>query len=153
MDIDEVIVPVEHSKLPELMKNITEKEIRNTKAKKSVGGWSFPSYYFPGANSMMMNRIQRVKDTKGRIKSINNCEEVKAAGQHLPVTCLSGSCRMSTIAGKIGKTLHFRDSCPHFLECSKIGDEDFLVEDKVLWKVKDAVIANTNKVKKTLNLS
>ena len=132
MDVDEVIVPVEHSNLQEMMKSITEKENRNDEATKSAGGWSFPSYYFPGSSLMMTSRVKRVRDTKGRTKSINNCDEVKAAGQHLPITCLSGRCRISTIAGNIGKTLHFRDSCPHFLECSKIGDKDFLVEDRVL---------------------
>ena len=117
VDTDEVIVPIAHQNYSSMLQHLEKQPRAN-----NVGAWQFNSIYFPNLKQTSMeipsyyNMLNRVyhRSRKANVKSIVSAEEVLTFDNHVSTNCFNkGGCKKIRVSqDSIGKTHHYRKSCP-----------------------------------------
>ena len=165
LDIDEVIVPLEHDSWSAMMAEVVEV------SGGEVASWSFRNVYFldnmtelreaEGGQELpqhfhMMRHIYRTETYNApgaNIKCFHNPEKVLTLHNHFPHSMVANTKRSFPVSTSVGHLQHYRTWCAWYLaaRCAR----DFMahqVRDTTLWRWREAVVGNTTLTLSTLGL-
>uniref|UniRef100_A0A131YJ70 Glycosyltransferase family 92 protein n=1 Tax=Rhipicephalus appendiculatus TaxID=34631 RepID=A0A131YJ70_RHIAP len=168
LDIDEVVMPVQHHTWKELMndvvpmalqqKNYTRAsynvrnvyfldDMMNEDAKHTVHEVGIPGYMH------MLQHVYRAKNfTKpgSYVKCFHNVERIVSVHNHFPLNCF-GTCTTYSIDTPYAQLQHYRKDCVGPLKKSCNSDfKVYTVKDTTIWRYKDELIQRATKALKDL---
>jgi len=160
LDIDEVIMPVEHNNWADMMEEAVKSslEVKN----ETRASWNFRNVYFmdemldihepehfkdiPPYLHMMQHVYRSANYTKpGQyVKCFHNPEKALILHNHFPLGCLGGVCTSYPVKTSLAHLQHYRQDCVSTLKKSCKNDfKSASVKDTTIWKWKDEVISKT----------
>lgn len=170
LDIDEVIMPLQHDDWPSLMKVVEQESLKEKNY--SRASYNVRNVYFlddlgvgerqmkhtghePGIPSYlhMLQHVYRSKNyTKpGQyVKCFHNTERVVSLHNHFPLNCF-GSCTTYSVDPSLAHLQHYRKDCVGPLkDACKTDFRMYTTRDTTIWKYKDQLTENSNAVLKQL---
>jgi len=159
LDWDDIIVPVHHKSLSDMLKNVTSEEVKS---------FSFTNFYYLDdigrgppdkyqsdipEHLHMMQHVYRANITNRQWKSISNTQRVSYIDHHSS-GCLNTHCKNIAVNESVAEWQHYRKTChsPIAVEiCNKNYKQNLTLKAHI-WKVKDPVIRNSQMVIKKLHL-
>uniref|UniRef100_A0A2R5LM60 Glycosyltransferase family 92 protein n=1 Tax=Ornithodoros turicata TaxID=34597 RepID=A0A2R5LM60_9ACAR len=158
LDIDEVIMPVEHTSWKELMDAVVPlalKEKNYTRASYNVRNVYFLDDMLTGDDKHevhekgipgymhMLQHVYRAKNfTKpgSYVKCFHNVDRIVSVHNHFPLNCF-GSCTTYSIDTSFAQLQHYRKDCVGALKNSCKNDfKVYTVRDTTIWRYKDELI-------------
>lgn len=168
LDIDEVVMPVQHQTWKELMNDIVPMALQqknytrasynvrnvyflddmmNEDAKHTVHEVGIPGYMH------MLQHVYRAKNfTKpgSYVKCFHNVERIVSVHNHFPLNCF-GTCTTYSIDTPYAQLQHYRKDCVGPLKKSCNSDfKVYTVKDTTIWRYKDELIQRATKALKDL---
>ena len=155
-DLDEVIIPKNHSNWAEMMTYLKSEEPQENREQRAA--YTFDPVYFNdnmqdnksndidnGVPSYMhmMRHVYRSPPHKFNGKSIVSSKHVLIPHVHSPLTCLGDtSCVLHPVNEHIGDLHHYRFECSYYNPWCKELEQN-LSEDTYIWRWKEEVIHGT----------
>ena len=166
VDIDEVIMPLQHSNWSDLIKDI---KMKTPEAFNNTSTFIFRHALFldneegeedalgvkegiPEWLHMMNHVLRSVRYFPPRynVKSIHSTERVQVVFNHYALECL-GPCQEHNVDPSLGQLNHYRKGCPSSIEdCSEFEEKE---RDTTVWMIKDQVIANSQTTLRNINIT
>jgi len=167
LDIDEVIMPVEHNNWAEMMEEVVKSSLKVKNETRA--SWNFRNVYFmdemldqnepehfsdiPPYLHMMQHVYRSANYTKpGQyVKCFHNPEKALILHNHFPLGCLGGVCTSYPVDTSLAHLQHYRKDCVNTLKKSCKNDfKTGSVKDTTIWRWKDQVITKTSEALQTL---
>lgn len=169
LDIDEVIMPVQHNTWRELMDDVVPMALLQknyTRASYNVRNVYFLDDMMSGEEKQhtvhevgipgfmhMLQHVYRAKNfTKpgSYVKCFHNVERIVSVHNHFPLNCF-GSCTTYSIDTPYAQLQHYRKDCVGPLKKSCNSDfKLYTVKDTTIWRYKDELIQRASKALKDL---
>lgn len=162
MDIDEIIMPVKDNNWTSLLKRVqaNSEATRDKWASFNVQNVYFLSNLTPADSHPeipqymhMLRHTQRSSnftDPYYYVKSFFDTNTVLTVHNHMPIEYANTTDYSYAIDKHIAQLNHYRDDCVIELDCGPF--REYVVEDKLLWRNKDALMWRVNKVLSYLGL-
>jgi len=160
LDIDEVIMPLNHSNWEEMMEEVVKQSLKIKNETRA--SYNFRNVYFmdemlesnehghfkdiPPYLHMLQHVYRSVNYTKpGQyVKCFHNPEKALILHNHFPLGCLGGVCTSYPVDTKLGHLQHYRSDCVSTLKKScKTEFKENNVKDTTIWRWKEELITKT----------
>lgn len=165
LDIDEVIMPIEHNNWSELMDHVVKLALKVKNETRA--SYNFRNVYFidemleahlqsgsapamlkdiPNYMHMARHVYRSANYTKpGQyVKCFHNPEKALILHNHFPLGCLGGICTSYPVHPEVAHLQHYRNDCVSTLKKSCARDfKNASVIDTTIWRYKDQLVART----------